>query len=201
MQPKKKTYLEKVDPYYRLMRILPGSYWRHEAAEFLVLPSLWGLLLSSPTLIPSPYMFGLLAWGTYFATCGGCIVDDIIDQDIDKAIPRTAHRPLCAGKITTNKAIAFAGFIGALNLSILFLLPWEAAKFGLYISAPVALLYPTMKRFFPFPQFFLGLGTNSGIFVGYAALAAGYAIDWSVCLPFYLGGIMWTMVFDTFNGF
>ena len=61
------------------MRILPGSYWRHEAAEFLVLPSLYGLLLSSPTVIPSLHFLALLAGGTYFATCGGCIVNDIVD--------------------------------------------------------------------------------------------------------------------------
>lgn len=183
------------------MRILPGSYWRHEAAEFLVLPSCWGLMLASPTIIPSIPMFAYLCWGTYFATCGGCIVNDIVDQDIDKKVSRTKNRPLCAGTISTEKAMAFAAFIGAMNLTVLFMLPWEAAKYGLYISAPVAFLYPFMKRFFPSPQFFLGFGTNSGVFVGYAALAASFAVDWSICLPFYFGGIMWTMVFDSFNGY
>ena len=44
----------------------------------------------------------------------------------------------------------------------------------------------------------LGLTFNSGVFIGYAAFAE-LALD--VCLPFYLGGVLWTMVYDTIYAF
>ena len=55
-----------------------------------------------------------------------------------------------------------------INFSILFALPWEAVKLGLYIT-PVVFLYPLTKRFFKIPQLVLGIAFNSGLLIGYAA--------------------------------
>jgi 4-hydroxybenzoate polyprenyltransferase len=88
----------------------------------------------------------------------------------------------------------------AINFSILFSLPWESVKYGLMVT-PIVFLYPTTKRYFKVPQFVLGLTFNSGVFIGYAAVASTMAANMSVCLPFYLGGVAWTIVYDTIYAF
>lgn len=88
----------------------------------------------------------------------------------------------------------------ALNFGILFSLPWNCVKYGLMVT-PVVFMYPTFKRFFPVPQLVLGIAFNSGVFIGYAAVASNLAADFSVCMPFYLGGILWTIVYDTIYAF
>ena len=45
------------------------------------------------------------------------------------------------------------------------------------------------------PQAFLGLTFNWGALLGYSA-AAG-ACDWPAVVPLYLGGVCWTLVYDT----
>ena len=66
---------------------------------------------------------------------------------------------------------------------------------------PVVFLYPKTKRFFKVHQFVLGLTFNSGVFIGYAAVSAALAADMSICLPFYAGGVLWTIVYDTIYAF
>lgn len=87
-----------------------------------------------------------------------------------------------------------------INFAILFSLPWECIKYGLMVT-PVVFIYPTTKRYFKVPQLVLGLTFNSGVFIGYAALSASLAADLSVCLPFYIGGVLWTIVYDTIYAF
>ena len=66
---------------------------------------------------------------------------------------------------------------------------------------PLVFIYPTTKRYFPYPQLVLGTTFNVGVFIGYAALAPGSQVAWAACLPFYLGGILWTIVYDSIYAF
>lgn len=45
------------------------------------------------------------------------------------------------------------------------------------------------------PQAFLGLTFNWGALLGYAAVQG--SCNWPVVLPLYLGGVCWTLVYDT----
>ena len=37
--------------------------------------------------------------------------------------------------------------------------------------------------------------------IGYAASASNHLVNWQVCLPFYLGSILWTIVYDSIYAF
>lgn len=52
-----------------------------------------------------------------------------------------------------------------------------------------------MKRFFPYPQLFLGLTFNWGAWMGWAAVHG--SMDYSVITPLYGAGVTWTLVYDT----
>lgn len=45
------------------------------------------------------------------------------------------------------------------------------------------------------PQAYLGFTFNWGALLGYAAVQG--SCDWPVVLPLYLGGVCWTLVYDT----
>lgn len=42
---------------------------------------------------------------------------------------------------------------------------------------------------------FLGLTFNWGALLGWSAIKG--SCEWSVCLPLYFAGVMWTLVYDT----
>jgi 4-hydroxybenzoate polyprenyltransferase len=81
----------------------------------------------------------------------------------------------------------------ALSALILLSFNWTAIALGLAALIPVA-IYPFAKRFTWWPQVFLGLAFNWG------ALLAWTAQTGSLGLPavfLYLGGIVWTLFYDT----
>lgn len=52
-----------------------------------------------------------------------------------------------------------------------------------------------MKRITYWPQFILGMTFNWGALLGWSAIHG--SCDWSVCLPLYVAGICWTILYDT----
>ena len=52
-----------------------------------------------------------------------------------------------------------------------------------------------MKRFTYWPQLVLGLTFNWGALLGWSAIYGG--CYWPVCLPLYLAGVSWTLIYDT----
>jgi len=154
--------------------------------------------LSSPTLIPSLWTLGLFTVGAFTCRSAGCIINDFSDRDIDKFVDRTKARPLTTGELSPLQAGAFLASLMVINFAILFQLPLQCIKFGLMVT-PLVFIYPTTKRYFAYPQAVLGLTFNSGVFIGYAALSP--VVDWATCIPFYLGGVLWTIVYDSIYAF
>lgn len=142
----------------------------------------------------------LFTVGALGCRSAGCIINDFTDRDIDKHVERTKARPLTTGELTPKQAGMFLAGLMAINFSVLFSLPPECIKLGLAVT-PIVFLYPWTKRFFAFPQVVLGSTFNSGIMIGYAAAAANAAVNWQVCLPFYIGGVAWTVIYDTIYAF
>ena len=71
----------------------------------------------------------------------------------------------------------------------------------LLLSGAVALasmvlvaIYPAMKRLTFWPQLILGLAFNWGALVGYASVTERLS---SAAVSLYLGGVAWTLVYDT----
>src|SRR5690606_31544616 len=72
-------------------------------------------------------------------------------------------------------------------------LPPVAIAIG-FASLPLIVIYPFMKRITWWPQAFLGITFNWGILVGYATATGGLDL---AALLLYLGGIAWTLGYDT----
>ncbi len=135
----------------------------------------------------------LFAIGTIAMRGAGCTYNDIVDQDLDAQVARTADRPLPAGSVTLKQAWIFLVAQCLVGLIVLVQLPLLAIAVGLGSLLLVA-AYPFMKRITWWPQAWLGLTFNWGIPVAYTAAAGTF--DWTA-LALYAAGVFWTLGYDT----
>lgn len=178
-------------PFLTLMRLdRPIGTW------LLLLPCWWGLALA-----PRAQGFGWvdLWWAALFAVGAvvmrgaGCVVNDIMDRDIDAQVARTRMRPLPSGRVSLRQALAFLAALLLLGLAVL--VQFNAATFWLGVaSLALVFPYPLMKRLTWWPQAFLGLTFNWGALMGWTAVTG--ALDWPA-LALYAAGVSWTLGYDT----
>ncbi len=176
-------------PYGRLSR------WDRPIGIWLLMCPCWW----SATLGVAPDWGRLAGWMALFALGAtamrgaGCTWNDIVDRKIDAQVERTRTRPLPSGEVKLRHALVWTVLQCLVGVAILFKLNKFAGGVALASILLVA-IYPTMKRFTFWPQVVLGLAFNWGALVGYAAVTGRLTLA-----PFmlYLGGVAWTLVYDT----
>ena len=137
------------------------------------------------------YFFFLV--GSFLMRSAGCIVNDLIDINIDKKIERTSQRPLVIKSVKIYEAIIFLILLLILSLLVLIQFNLNSIIISL-LSIPVVILYPYMKRFTYWPQLVLGIIFNWGILI-VSMQFNGYLSTSSIIL--YVGCIFWTLGYDT----
>jgi 4-hydroxybenzoate polyprenyltransferase len=178
-------------PYLQLSRYdRPAGFW------LLGLPCLIGLALARMEngFIASDALLAVLfAVGAVAMRGAGCTYNDILDQDIDAKVERTALRPLPSGAVSLKQAWAWLLFQCLVGLGVLLALP-DFAKLVALGSIPMVALYPLMKRITWWPQVWLGLTFNWGV------LVAAAAVRGAIMLPdvlLYAALVFWTLGYDT----
>ncbi|KAG7097120.1 hypothetical protein E1B28_004498 [Marasmius oreades] len=149
--------------------------------------------LETPFITPLTYL-SLFGLGAVIMRGAGCTINDMWDRSLDKGVDRTRSRPLARGDLTQSQALIFLGGQLSAGLGVLVQLNWYSILLGAS-SLSVVTIYPFMKRVTYWPQAVLGLAFNWGALLGWSAVAG--AVDWSVCLPLYAGGVCWTLVYDS----
>ena len=168
---------------------------------FLLLfwPCSWGLSLAyyfKQDIKIFIYHLFLFFCGSVLMRSAGCIVNDIVDEKIDKKVTRTKQRPIASGSLSKNLALFYIIVICLLAFLILIQFNLFTIYLGIF-SMIFAFTYPFMKRFTYWPQLFLGFTFNWGIVMGWASIM----VDLSY-LPIllYIGAIFWTLGYDTIYG-
>ena len=178
-------------PHLRLMRLdRPIGIW------LLLLPCLWGLVLAPhPGGLgwPDLRMAVLFAAGAVLMRGAGCVVNDILDRDIDARVARTRTRPLPAGEIGVPGALALLALLLAVSLAVLLAFNRTTVLLGAASLVLVA-TYPLMKRVTWWPQAFLGLTFNWGALMGWTAVTGTLGLP---ALLLYAGAALWTLGYDT----
>jgi 4-hydroxybenzoate polyprenyltransferase len=174
-------------PYVALIRLdRPTGTW------LLLWPGLWGLALAAERL-PDIRLLALFALGALIMRSAGCIYNDLVDRDLDARVARTRNRPLASGAIKPYQALILLAALMGAGLAILVQLNGFAIALGI-ASLALVFGYPLMKRFTYWPQAFLGLTFNWGALLGWAAIEGRLALPAGLL---YLGGICWTLGYDT----
>jgi len=163
-------------------------------------PCAWGLTIAydfgekNNTFL---FYIALFLIGAILMRSAGCIVNDIADKKFDRKVFRTKNRPIASGKVSVNRAI----YISTILCVIAFLVLIQFNNFTIILalgSMPLAFIYPFMKRFTYWPQFFLGITFNYGLMLGWSSINNNLDI---IPIIFYIGAIFWTLGYDTIYGF
>ena len=95
--------------------------------------------------------------------------------------------------MTTKQAVVFLVLQALVGLAVLLQFNWFTIGLGVLSLATVA-GYPFMKRITWWPQVGLGVAFSWGALMGWPAIFG--RLDWAPVL-LYLGGISWTIAYDT----
>jgi 4-hydroxybenzoate polyprenyltransferase len=173
--------------YIQLMRINKPI-----GTLLLLWPTLWALWIASQGH-PDIHVLGVMILGVYVMRAAGCVINDIADTRFDGAVKRTQMRPLVTGRVSQRGAwLLFASLLGIALLLVL-TLNWLTIQLAV-VGACLAALYPFMKRYTHWPQFFLGLAFSWGIPMAFAAQTNHVpAIAWQL----YAATLFWVIAYDT----
>ena len=179
-------------PYALLMRLdRPAGTW------LLLLPGLWSITLASGGAddmnVHDLWIFVLFGLGALIMRGAGCVINDLWDRRLDAQVARTAQRPLASGALAPQQAFILLAILLGAGLAILLQLSIVAVLLG-FLTIPLIVIYPLMKRITWWPQLFLGITFNFGALMGWAAITGVLSLP---ALLLYAGGIFWTLGYDT----
>ncbi|MEE2760256.1 MAG: 4-hydroxybenzoate octaprenyltransferase [Pseudomonadota bacterium] len=174
-------------PYARMARFdRPIGTW------LLLFPCWWSLALAAGGW-PELQLIALFGIGAMVMRGVGCIFNDITDRDFDGSVARTRDRPIPSGAVSTLQAVIYMGSLSLIGLVILLQFNQFAIVLGAASTVLIA-IYPFMKRFTYWPQFFLGLAFNWGGLLGWAVVRGNLEMP---AYLLYVAGIFWTLGYDT----
>ena len=178
----------RVQEWVRLMRLdKPVGIW------LLLWPELWALWIASGGR-PKPHILVIFLVGTVVMRSAGCVINDFADRNVDPYVKRTKDRPLAARRISPQEALGLFGVLIAIALYLALQLDFFTLKLAC-IGAALTISYPFLKRFFPLPQFYLGLAFGWAVPMAYAA-QAGPPLP-RVAWVLFMTAVLWACVYDT----
>ena len=179
--------LARLDAYVRLVRLDKPI-----GTLLLLWPTMWAVWIASAGH-PEALVVFVFAVGTLLMRSAGCAVNDYIDRKFDGHVERTRNRPIVTGEIQPWEALAVAAALSVVAFGlVLFLSP---LAIGLsFVALFLAASYPFTKRFFWFPQAYLGIAFGFGIPMAFGAVLNALP---PVCWWLLLANILWALAYDT----
>jgi 4-hydroxybenzoate polyprenyltransferase len=121
----------------------------------LLWPELWALWIAGGGR-PEPRILIIFLVGTVVMRSAGCVINDFADRNVDPYVKRTKGRPLAARRVGPREALVLFFGLAAIALYLALQLDFATLKLA-FVGAALTVSYPFLKRFFPLPQFYLGL--------------------------------------------
>lgn len=169
----------------------PIGWW------LLFWPCVWGVFLPGEGVVSEGWArWVLVAWlllGAIAMRGAGCVLNDIVDADLDRQVARTAVRPVASGSVSVKAAWGWLLALCAVGLVVLLQLRWQAQLVALASVLPVA-AYPYMKRITWWPQAWLGLVFSWGLPTAWVAVSGEHL---GALAALYAGSICWVIGYDT----
>lgn len=181
------TALQTVGAYLRLMR-----FDRPIGTLLLLWPTLWALWLAQGGLPPLSVLLIFVAGVVVMRACG-CVINDYADRGIDGRVTRTKARPLATGEVSAKGALILFAVLGVVAFILVCFLNVITLLYALP-ALGLVVFYPFTKRFFPLPQFVLGLAFSWAIPMAYAAILGSVTlVGWLL----FAANLCWVIAYDT----
>lgn len=177
----------RVQEWGRLMRLdKPVGIW------LLLWPELWALWIAGAGR-PEPRILIIFLVGTVVMRSAGCVINDFADRNVDPYVKRTKDRPLAARRIGPREALMLFFGLAAVALCLALQLDFATLKLA-FIGAALTISYPFLKRFFPLPQFYLGLAFGWAVPMAYMAASGTLP---RVAWVLFVTAVLWACIYDT----
>lgn len=148
--------------YYRLTK--PGIVYGN------AIPAIAAFIFASSQHVSVPLFLAMLV-GLSLCIASSCVINNVIDRDIDTRMERTKARAIPAGKVSVRNALIFAGVLGIVGIAILYfftnLLTLLVTLFGVFVYLA---LYTPAKRITPHSTIIGALSGAVPPVVGYVAV-------------------------------
>tara|TARA_B100000579_G_scaffold339467_1_gene290866 strand:+ start:542 stop:1411 length:870 start_codon:yes stop_codon:yes gene_type:complete len=174
-----------------------GRYNYPTGAFLLLWPCIWGMSYQINSETNLLKIFILFVVGSFVMRGAGCCINDFFDKDLDRLVSRTKKRPLASKEISIKTAFFFTCFQLLIGLFVVIQFNLKAILFSFFII-PLVIVYPLLKRITFFPQIILGIVFNWGIVIGF--LTQNTMLNSGIFF-LYLGGVFYTVGYDTIYGF
>ncbi len=177
----------RLDAYERLVRLDKPI-----GTLLLLWPTLCAVWIASEGRPRADFVI-IFALGTLLMRSAGCAINDFADRGFDAHVERTRLRPIVAGEIRPWEAVAVAGTLALVAFGFVLFLPPLAIQLS-FVALFVAATYPFTKRFFWFPQAYLGIAFGFGIPMAFAAVLGNLP---AACWWLLLANVFWALAYDT----
>jgi 4-hydroxybenzoate polyprenyltransferase len=177
----------RVQEWGRLMRLdKPVGIW------LLLWPELWALWIAGGGR-PEPRILIIFLLGTVVMRSAGCVINDFADRNVDPYVKRTKNRPLAARRVSPHEALVLFVVLSAVALYLALQLDFATLKLA-FVGAALTVSYPFLKRFFPLPQFYLGLAFGWAVPMAYMAASGTLP---RVAWVLFVTAVLWACIYDT----
>jgi len=186
-QVNRTAILHRINAYERLVRLD-----KPVGALLLLWPTLWAVWLASSGR-PRPDIVIIFVAGTFLMRSAGCAINDFADRRFDPYVERTRLRPLAAGEIAPWEALLVGAALALFAFCFVLFLNGMAIALS-FVALAIAATYPFSKRFFPFPQAYLGIAFGFGIPMAYAAVQRALPME---CWLLLAANVFYSFAYDT----
>jgi 4-hydroxybenzoate polyprenyltransferase len=177
----------RVQEWVRLMRLdKPVGIW------LLLWPELWALWIAGGGR-PEPRILIIFLLGTVVMRSAGCVINDFADRNVDPYVKRTRDRPLAARRVGPREALVLFFVLAGIALYLALQLDFATLKLA-FVGAALTVSYPFLKRFFPLPQFYLGLAFGWAVPMAYMAASGTLP---RVAWVLFVTAVLWACIYDT----
>ena len=121
--------------------------------------------------------FLLLIIGGFFVVGSSNGFNQIIERRRDALMTRTSSRPLPSGVMTVNQALIICSFLSLLGLTMLYVINFRTAIFGLISMIIYLALYTPLKSVTPLSVFFGAIPGAIPFMLGWVAVTDRFSIE------------------------
>jgi protoheme IX farnesyltransferase len=121
--------------------------------------------------------FLLLIIGGFFVVGSSNGFNQIIERRRDALMTRTSSRPLPSGVMTVNQALIICSFLSLLGLTMLYVINFRTAIFGLISMIIYLALYTPLKPISPLSVFFGAIPGAIPFMLGWVAVTDRFSIE------------------------
>ena len=121
--------------------------------------------------------FLLLIIGGFFVVGSSNGFNQIIERRRDALMTRTSSRPLPSGTMTVNQALIICSFLSLLGLTMLYVINFRTAIFGLISMIIYLALYTPLKPITPLSVFFGAIPGAIPFMLGWVAVTDRFSIE------------------------